>query len=200
MNHLAHALLAGDEADCVLGSLLGDFVHGRIPEGLRTGVERGIRLHRAIDVFTDAHPRIATLRSHFAAPFRRYAGILLDVWFDHLLARDFARWSPIPLYVFSDQVLTLLQDHDPELPPAMRRFVVYMRRGGLLAAYADSAVIGRALSGIGSRLSRANPLHEALPVLQTLDAELQAGFDQFFPHLVDFACDWRRRHAASSTG
>jgi acyl carrier protein phosphodiesterase len=195
MNHLAHALLAGDDADCMLGSLLGDFVHGRVPEGLRNGVELGIRLHRAIDVFTDAHPVVVALRGRFVAPFRRYAGILLDVWFDHLLARDFPRWSTAPLAAFSDRVLALLQRRREELPPPMQGFVVYMRRNGLPAAYADSSVIGRALAGVGTRLSRANPLHEALPVLQALDTELQAGFDEFFPHLVGYAQDWRTAHA-----
>ena len=190
MNHLAHALLAGDDADCRLGGLLGDFVHGPVPAGLRNGVERGIRLHRAIDVYTDAHPIVAELRSRFVAPFRRYAGILLDVWFDHLLARDFARWSTTPLEEFSDAVAALLRDREDELPPAMQRFVAYMRRTGLPASYADSAVIGRALAGIGTRLSRVNPLHEALPVLQSLDGELQAGFDAFFPELRDYAQHW----------
>lgn len=197
MNHLAHALLAGDDDDCMLGSLLGDFVHGPVPRDLRDRVELGIRLHRAVDVFTDSHPIVAELRGHFVAPFRRYAGILLDVWFDHLLARDFSRFSATPLNVFSDRVIALLQRHDAELPPTMQRFVTYMHRGGLPASYADSAVIGRALTGIGTRLSRTNPLGEALPVLQALDAELQAGLDDFFPELTDFARDWRAAHAIS---
>lgn len=196
MNHLAHALLAGEDADCRLGSLLGDFVHGRIPDDLRANVADGIRLHRAIDVFTDGHPVVTALRGRFVAPFRRYAGIVLDVWFDHLLARDFSRWSTVPLGAFSDDLLALLQRHEEELPPDMQRFATYMSRSGLPAAYADSAVVGRALAGTGKRLRRANPLHEALPVLQALEVELQAGFDTFFPQLIDFARDWRTTRAA----
>ena len=69
-----NALLAGEGADCRLGSLLGDFVHGRIPDDLRANVADGIRLHRAIDVFTDGHPVVTALRGRFVAPFRRYAG------------------------------------------------------------------------------------------------------------------------------
>lgn len=191
MNHLAHALLAGDDPDWRLGGLLGDFVHGPVPSGLRTGVEHGIRLHRAIDVYTDAHPVVVALRGRFAAPFRRYAGILIDVWFDHVLAREFARWCDTPLATFSDSVIDLLQQHRDELPPDLQRFAFYMERAGLPAAYADSAVVGRALAGIGTRLSRANPLDQSLPVLQALDAELQAGFDAFFPELKAFADGWR---------
>ncbi|WP_257385285.1 ACP phosphodiesterase [Tahibacter caeni] len=193
MNHLAHAVLAGDEPDLILGSLLGDFVHGPVPAGLRRGVELGIRLHRAVDVYTDSHAVVAGLRGVFVAPFRRYAGILLDVWFDHLLARDFARWCATPLDRFSDDVLALLLRHADELPPTMRGFVASMRRNGLPAAYADAEAVGRALAGIGTRLSRANPLHEALPVLQAADATLQQGFEEFFPQLREFARDWLRQ-------
>jgi acyl carrier protein phosphodiesterase len=191
MNHLAHALLAGDDSDWMLGGMLGDFVHGPVPGGLRPGVERGIRLHRAIDVYTDAHPIVVALRGRFVAPFRRYAGILVDVWFDHLLARDFAHWCDTPLAAFSDTVVALLRRHHDELPPNLQRFAMYMERAGLPAAYADSAVVDRALAGIGTRLSRANPLDQALRVLQALDAELHTGFAAFFPELRTFADDWR---------
>lgn len=187
MNHLAHALLAGADEDVVLGSLLGDFVRGPVDGSLPAGVARGLRLHRAIDVFTDAHPQVTALRQGIAAPFRRYAGILLDVWFDHLLARDFARWSPQPLAAFSTALLALLQRRRTELPAAMRGFVTYMQHNGLPAAYADAAMVSRALAGVGTRLSRPNPLHAALPVLQDQSDRLQAGFDAFFPELVAFA-------------
>jgi acyl carrier protein phosphodiesterase len=147
-------------------------------------------------VYTDAHPVVIALRGRFVAPFRRYAGILIDVWFDHLLARDFSRWSDTPLAMFSESVIDLLQRHRDELPPDLQRFAVYMERAGLPAAYADSAVVGRALAGIWTRLSRANPLDHALPVLQALDTELQAGFEAFFPELMTFAVDGRRGAAA----
>lgn len=196
MNHLAHAVLAGDEPDLILGGLFGDFVHGPVPTDLRRGVELGLRLHRAIDVHTDRHPVVVGLRSQFVAPFRRYAGILLDIWFDHLLACDFARWCATPLQRFSDDLLALLQRHADELPPTMRGFVAYLRRSNLPAAYADAAVVGRALAGVGTRLSRANPLHEALPVLQAMDPALRQGFEEFFPELRDFAREWLRQASA----
>ncbi len=196
MNHLAHAVLAGPDEDLILGGLLGDFVHGPVPTGLRPGVERGIRLHRAIDVYTDGHPVVADLRRLFDPPFRRYAGILLDIWFDHLLARDFARWSNTPLATYSKALLALLRRHAAELPADMRGFVAYMQRNDLPAAYADAAMIGRALTGVGTRLSRANPLHEALPLLRERDAALQAGFDAFFPQLQTFAHTWLAYMAA----
>lgn len=197
MNHLAHAVLAGADDDRILGGVLGDFVHGPVPRGLRPGVELGLRLHRAIDVYTDSHPVVAGLRRGFVAPFRRYAGILLDIWFDHLLARDFARWCATPLAVFSDDLVALLQRHADELPAPLRDYAAYMRRYGLPAAYADTAMVACALDGIARRLARANPLSAALPVLLDQADALQAGFDAFFPQLVTFANGWRADAAAA---
>lgn len=191
MNFLAHALLAGTDDELILGSLLGDFIHGRIAPGLRPAVELGVRLHRAVDVHTDAHPIVAGLRNLVPTPFRRYAGILFDIWFDHLLARDFARWSDVPLAVYSAQLRQLLQRHEAELPEEMRRFAAYMQRNDLPAAYADPAMVGRAISGVGQRLQRENPLHQALPLLQQLDPFLEVGFREFFPQLLQFAQEWR---------
>ncbi|WP_313913874.1 ACP phosphodiesterase [Tahibacter sp.] len=198
MNHLAHAVLAGPDEDLILGGLSGDFVHGPVPTDLRPGVARGIRLHRAIDVYTDAHPVVAELRRLFDPPFRRYAGILLDIWFDHLLARDFARWCDTPLALYSAALLALLRRHAAELPPQMHGFVAYMQRNELPAAYADAAMIGRALAGVGTRLSRANPLHQALPLLLERDAALQTGFEVFFPQLRSHVQAWLADRTAQS--
>ena len=191
MNHLAHALLAGDDDLLRLGGMLGDFVHGQLDDSpLPAGVVDGIRLHRAIDTYTDAHPEVLAAKAVLPPPYRRYAGILLDMWFDHCLARDFARWSVQPLDGFSDDLRALLWRHDALLPPALRRFRGYMEMHGLPAGYADRAVLGQALVGIGQRLSRANPLDTAMPVLLAQEAALQRRFDAFFPDLREFSRAW----------
>jgi acyl carrier protein phosphodiesterase len=196
MNHLAHVLLAGNDEQLRLGGLLGDFVHGPVAAlALPPRVIVGIRLHRAIDVHTDAHPELVQARALLPSPYRRYAGILLDMWFDHLLARDFARWSDQSLGDFSAAVRDLLQRNDVLLPPELRRFRSYMEAHGLPAAYADRAVLGVALAGIGQRLRRANPLDSALPVLVANEAALQRHFDAFFPQLKVFVRQWLLVHA-----
>ena len=196
MNHLAHALLAGDDEDLQLGGMLGDFVHGQPDPALYAPrVITGIRLHRAIDVHTDAHPEVLAAKALLPSPYRRYAGILLDMWFDHCLARDFPRWSGQPLLPYSDALRALLWRGDALLPPALRRFRGYMDFHQLPAGYADRAVLGQALAGIGQRLSRANPLDSALPVLVEREAELQRCFEAFFPELRRFAREWVVRHA-----
>lgn len=196
MNHLAHALLAGDDEALRLGGMLGDFVHGQ-PDAswFPSRVIAGIRLHRAIDAYTDAHAEVLAAKALLPAPYRRYAGILLDMWFDRCLARDFPQWSAQPLPEYSVALRALLWRQDALLPPALRRFRRYMDAHGLPAAYTDDAVLGEALGGIGQRLSRANPLASALPVLQQREAQLQPRFEAFFPELREFAQAWIGEHA-----
>ena len=195
MNHLAHVLLAGDDKWLQLGGMLGDFVHGQPdPELFPPRVIAGIRLHRAIDVYTDAHPEVLAAKALLPPPYRRYAGILLDMWFDHCLARDFPRWSGQPLEAYSIALRALLHRHDALLPPELRRFRGYMDAHGLPAGYADRMMLGRALAGIGQRLSRANPLGSALPVLVAREVVLQERFEVFFPQLQGFVRGWVEVH------
>jgi len=187
MNLLAHALLASPDAELMLGSLIGDFVRGRIDPALPPKVRAGIALHRAVDGYTDAHQRVAAARALFAPPFRRYAGILLDMWFDHLLARQWSRFGEDDLDAFSDRVRDLLAVNAALVPERMRGFVAYLDANALPAAYRETAMIGTALRGMSRRLKRANPLDEALPVLVALHTPLQECFDAFFPDLDNFA-------------
>ena len=191
MNYLAHTLLAGGDEALQLGGMLGDFVRGQ-PDPARypARVIQGIRLHRAIDVYTDAHPEVLAAKALLPSPYRRYAGILLDMWFDHCLARDFVHWSQQPLADFSTEMRGLLHQHDELLPPALWRFSQYMDANDLPAGYADRSVLGVAVAGIGQRLSRANPLDTALPVLVVREGELQQCFEAFFPQLQEFAREW----------
>lgn len=199
MNHLAHALLSGRDTDVVLGGWLGDFLRGTPDPALPTGVRNGIALHRAIDTFTDAHADVVAARALFEAPFRRYAGILIDVWFDHLLASDFARWSTVPLATFSDTQGQLLEGHQAELPPELQRFARYMRAHDLPAAYADRSMIARVFAGIASRLRRENPLADGLEAIAPHEAELAARFASFFPSLRAFAADRRDAFNAAAS-
>ncbi len=190
MNHLAHALLSGSNDDVRLGGMLGDFVRGGIDPQLPIGVRHGIALHRAIDTFTDTHVEIRAARALFEPPYRRYAGILIDIWFDHLLARDFSEWADIRLRDFSDDLLRLLQDRNDLLPESLGRFRVYMRARGLPAAYANRPMVGDVLIGVGSRFKHANPLAHGLIEISRLEFELARTFACFFPQLVAFAAGW----------
>ena len=88
MNYLAHLHLGGQRPGQLLGSLYGDFVKGRLQGQFAPEIEVAIQLHRSIDVFTDRHPLVDVALSRFSLTRRRYAGIVLDVFLVHFLARD----------------------------------------------------------------------------------------------------------------
>lgn len=192
MNFLAHAVLAGPDPWMRLGGFLGDFVHGQPPVAWPPALRRGLYLHRAIDGFTDRHPAVVDARASFGPPYRRFAGIGLDLWFDHCLALDFARWTGLDLADYSAALLRLLCEHDAWLTPDLRRLCGYMQAHGLPAGYADPQQLQRSLLGISRRLSRANPLADMLPQLQRRSQQLQPVFEALFLDLQHYAADWRR--------
>lgn len=160
MNFLAHLLLAGDDESLRLGAMLGDFARGSA--GLQrypAKVREGIMLHRHIDAQTDSLDEIVSLRNWFAPPFRRYAGIIIDLALDHELARRWDRYAEVSLETHDRQVRAMLARHEALLPDDLRRFMIYADRRGLFAAYRNESEILHSLRGVGRRLSRPNPLH-----------------------------------------
>jgi len=187
MNHLAHARLAGPEPIDIAANLMGDFVRGRLEGRFAPRVEAGLRLHRAVDSFTDAHPVHARSRARLDPPFRRYAGILVDIYYDHFLARHFSRYSELPLESFTARVYRALLRHRASLPRTMRQVAAHWRREDRFAGYADLAVIDRVMAGLATRLKRDNPLAGAGEPLRANYLGLEEDFLAFFPDLLDFA-------------
>lgn len=184
MNYLAHARVSIPGDDWVLGSFLGDHLRGSQWQDWPGAVGLGVLLHRRMDSWIERQPEWQALRARFEPPYRRYAGIMLDVSFDHLLARDWPAWGPGRLEDFSAYCFALLAEHGPALPDSLRRFVDYARPGDLLSGYRQPQVVARALTGIGTRLSRANPLHTAWPVLQRQLPAIEQAFDILMPALI----------------
>lgn len=194
MNHLAHALLAdAGGTEFALGSAEGDFLHGHPDPAWPAARQAGLLFHRAIDRYTDAHPEVVAARNTFDPPMRRYAGIVLDVWFDHLLVREWNRYrADEPLPEFSRRWLALLDAHAAELPESLRAFLAWMHAHGLPAAYGNEATLDVVFHALARRLSRPSPIGEALPALLERTKALQHCFDAFFPELVVHARDLRR--------
>lgn len=194
MNHLAHALLAdAGGVEFALGSAQGDFTHGRPDPGWPAARQAGLRFHRSIDRYTDAHAEVVAARNMFEPPMRRYAGIVLDVWFDHLLVRAWHRHcTEESLPAFSRRWLALLDTHAAELPEPLRAFLAWMHAHGLPEAYGDEATLDVVFQTLARRLSRPSPIGGALPALQDRAVTLQRRFDAFFPDLVVHAHALRR--------
>ncbi len=193
MNYLAHLLLAGPEAEWRLGGMLGDHVRGGDWRHYSPDVAAGILLHRAIDRATDTHPAVVGARRALPPPFRRFAGIILDVLFDHLLACGWSRYHPLPLPQFAAQNYRLLAQHHAELPASLQRFADHLIERDLLLGYRNTGTIDQVFVGLSQRLTRRNPLGSAGRLLsdgQRMIA-LQACFDQLLPDLQAFATEYR---------
>lgn len=196
MNYLAHLFLAGAEPQAIIGSLLGDFTKGPIPTDWPPALQAAVALHRRIDSFTDRHPVVRLSRQRFQSRFRRYAGILIDLYYDHFLACEWPRYSTVPLEQFRHSVYTLLHDAHPTFPPAMQRSVAYMLRYDLLLSYRDVDGIARALRGIETRLKRPSALGEAVTDLRDHYSAFSSDFGHFFPQLIDFVGTQRHNRAS----
>ena len=97
MNYLAHLYLSDPSEDAWLGSLLGDFVKGPLDDRYSEEVTRAIVLHRKIDSYTDAHPVVLNSKSRVSTQRRRYAGIMVDMFYDHFLAKHWREFHAEPL-------------------------------------------------------------------------------------------------------
>ena len=187
MNYLAHALLAAPDTELVLGGLMGDFVKGRLGDEWPAALRAGLHLHRRIDSFTDRHPAVAASRARFTTPRRRFAGIIVDVCYDHFLARDFESWSGgQSLRAFTAEVYTLLGDNRERLPGRLHRIAPRMAADDWLGGYADLAGIAAALHGMSLRSPRVAPLATAMDDVRHAYHDLHDDFVGFFPQLRAF--------------
>ncbi len=187
MNYLAHCCLVPPTPEALAGALLGDLVHGPDLSALPDEVARSVRLHRAIDRYTDNHADVIACKNTLQAPLRRYAGIIVDVAFDHLLARNLSHWYPSPLATISQQVYDAIARYRHLAPAGTVARLDYISREHLLERYVDERSIGKALTGIGTRFQRDNPLHEAGAAVQPLLTAWNRRFELFYPQLQAFA-------------
>ena len=185
MNYLAHAWLARESDDGILGALLGDFVFGQSTlQDWPAPVRREILRHRRIDRYTDDHPAVVAMRTRFGG-LRRYAGIVLDVYFDHCLAQGWDRWNDAPLGAFTARIYRILEARRTELPGRLAALAPRMAAHDWLGSYARRESVDAAVRGISTRLSRnGDRLLACLDVLRADEDAAQATFETFFPELV----------------
>lgn len=186
MNYLAHLHLGGQRPGQLLGSLYGDFVKGRLQGQFAPEIEGAIQLHRSIDVFTDRHPLVDVALSRFSLTRRRYAGIVLDVFFDHCLARDWTLYADRPLALFISDVYRVLSS-ERQLPERLAKIAPHMVANDWLGSYQEFEVLEQVLRGISRRLTRPEELAAAMQELRRLYEPLSEDFRLFYPQLQAFA-------------
>jgi acyl carrier protein phosphodiesterase len=196
MNYLAHLYLSEQTEDAWLGSLLGDFVKGPLDERYNEAITRAIALHRKIDTFTDAHPVVLQSKARISPPRRRYAGIMVDMFYDHFLAKNWREFHGEPLGGFTAKIYSMLARQHAILPERLQRMAPFMAQGDWLGSYAEVRSIHTALDRMGQRLTRENRLLNSAEELVEHYAGLEADFRAFLPQVREFAKSHHRATVA----
>lgn len=186
MNYLAHLFLSGRTPEAIVGGLLGDFVKGSVDGRYGERVREGILLHRKIDRYTDDHEVVTASRRLISPLRRRFAGIMVDVFYDHFLARHWTSFAEAPLGEFAREVYAILECHHEQFPERLQYIVPRMVRDDWLVSYGELWRVRAALDGISRRLRRSNALAGGADELETHYSELEAHFLCFFPQLMGF--------------
>lgn len=202
MNFLAHLHLSDGSPDSMLGNVIADFVKGPDVALLPDSVQRGVRLHRAVDSFTDCHPIVMRSIRRLNHRYGWYAGIVIDLYYDHILARTWNFYSPVSLRSFADRAYCILGDNLDLLDREARKLMERLIREDRLASYGTRRGITETLERVSWRIMERMPkrevrLQDAMPLLIEADAGLEDDFHTFYPQLISFAADRKAaaRHA-----
>lgn len=187
VNFLAHSLFGYGNAGLIAGQFCGDFVRGSDLSRFPADIERGIRLHRHLDRFTDTHAALVPARQNMAGVPRRFAGIVVDVMFDHYLATHWSQFSEHSLDAHAQQVIAALVSQEDHLPVSLQRFLGLLQREGILQGNARLANIELTLARIASRSAKLAPIALKEHQLALLHDSLIEPFNRFYPELSDAA-------------
>jgi acyl carrier protein phosphodiesterase len=188
MNYLAHLYLAEHTPESLIGNLVADFVKGSDLSHLTPGIQRGIRLHRRVDSFTDSHPVVQRSIARISAKWGWFSGILIDVYYDHILATTWEEWSSESLRAFVDRVHQQLAEHVDLSPAAGSEMIGKLIESDRLFSYQTSEGIHDALFWLSRRIRERMPkreiqLEQAVPDLIENTHALTEDFREFFPDL-----------------
>ena len=189
MNFLAHFALSNESQNLTIGSFLGDFVKGNIFGQYNEEIELGIKLHRAIDAYTDHHSLTKLSKDRFGPRFRRIGGIMTDIAYDPLLALSWDRFYDEPIDVFSRRVLENVLAFKG-LPGKTENLARIMLRKNSLGNYRNEKFLVKASLNIHKRLSMRTPMLEAPRIIIKMKKELNCDFELFYPQLMNFASNW----------
>ena len=191
MNFLAHLYLSGDNTSVMLGNFIGDFVKGKnLIEKVGPEMAKGIELHREIDFFTDNHPVVTQSKKRLRPKYRHYSSVIVDVFYDHYLAKNWKDYHHQLLPDYADRVYNLIQKNNALLPERVNMMMPYMIKGNWLVNYATLDGIHRALSGMTRRTPYESKMDESISDLTENYEEFKTEFITFFPELRKHCKDW----------
>lgn len=183
MNWLAHLLLSEPTPAFRLGGILPDLASASELAGMAADFQGGIRRHHQIDAYTDSHAIFRRSVQRFSPPFRRFGGILVDVFYDHFLSCDWGSYSDRSLPVFASEFYASFEGLRADVPPEVYERLLLMKAGNWLCSYGDIQGVAITLGRISTRLRRPFDLAPATAVLEQDYKLFHGDFAAFFPEV-----------------
>jgi acyl carrier protein phosphodiesterase len=183
MNFLSHIYLSGDSEGLMIGNYIADSVKGSAFNDFPDEIRKGILLHRAIDTYTDRHPIVELSKQRLRPIYRKYAPVIVDVYYDHFLAANWQDYSPVSLRDFTEKVYRLMKTNAHSFPLKSQRFTHYMLEYDILNAYAELGGIHRVLQGMAGRAQFDSGMENAIHDLREHYVLFEREFREFFPEL-----------------
>lgn len=183
MNFLAHLFLSGDNERVKIGNFIADFVKGNKLNDYPPEIQFGIRLHREIDSYTDSHPVVLESKSRLRPTFGHYSPVIVDVFYDHYLAKNWSQFSQIELEQFTVNFYKMIKKYSTIIPQAVNNMLVYMSAKNWLYNYQFIEGIDKALTGMSKRTKFDSKMEHASISLQENYEDFEDEFARFFPDL-----------------
>jgi len=192
MNFLAHAYLSGTDEEILIGNFIADAVKGSNAAAFSEGIQKGIRLHREIDSYTDHHPIFLRSKKRLQEEYGKFSGVVVDIYYDHFLARDWAKYFDRELSEFALHVYKVMLENYALLPPRSKRILPYMVIHNWLVGYSRFKDLQWVFDGMSRRSSKYNSgMEDAVESLKKDYPGFQKDFDEFFPDMIAHADAFR---------
>lgn len=185
MNFLAHIYLSGNNDLLKIGNFMADSIRGNSYENYPEEIKKGILLHRSIDSFTDMHPVYRKSKHRLHEKYGHYSGVIMDIFYDHFLAKNWANYSNKKLEEYADEFYQLLRDNYDLLTAKIQGMMPYMIARNWLVSYASISGLEMILFQMDHRTKNRVAMHEAIVELQEFYLEFEAEFTQFFIELQE---------------
>jgi acyl carrier protein phosphodiesterase len=199
MNFLAHLYLSGTEEDVIVGNFVADGIKGNSLQRFPEGFERGIRLHREIDWYTDQHPVFRASKSRLNPKYRMYSGVIVDLYYDHFLAKYWDEYSDEKLEKLASRIYFLLIRRFHLLPPRSRRILPFLVTRNWLVGYRDLGSLQKVFNGMSRRTSYPSGMENAITDLKADYSMYEEEFRRFFPDIIMHIEEYRSNLKAGSS-
>lgn len=185
MNFLAHMFLTYGDKELTVGNYIADFVRNRDLVLFSDKIVEGIMLHRHIDHYTDTHPEVLKSTRKLRARHKKYAPVVIDVFYDYILSKNWDKFSNVDLRTFADQIYMSLNEYSEDFPIHLQTITSRLIADDFLLQYGKKSGIEKTFRRIGSRAKFSSNFETAFEDLVNDYENINEGFLKFFPELIN---------------